>query len=156
MLLEYVFAAIEQHVCVSLTLFSLILFPEKHSCSIFVFDRFCLLAMFKLRSGPSNGHFSRIKWFDSAPLKDRMQMMNVSMRWHDQGWGNRKGQVWLCLVRDDVVIVVDGYPHKMFPIAPHEPSTAVFETSDPGNMFLSKRYGIFSLFAGYSLENLAI
>eukprot|EP00794_Sanderia_malayensis_P000361 gene361-994_t len=49
--------------------------------------------------GPSSGNWCPEKWFDGPRLKNKIKKITMSMRWVDQGYGNRKGEVWLKLMR---------------------------------------------------------
>ena len=59
---------------------------------------------FDLR-GPESGHFCPETYFD-VPIATRngIKSVNIEWRWRDQGFGNRKGQIWLRLVRNGVEI----------------------------------------------------
>merc|ERR1712212_1266440 len=43
--------------------------------------------------------FCPSKYFTSRNIAARVSRIEISMDWRDQGWGNRKGQVWLQLCR---------------------------------------------------------
>eukprot|EP00112_Aurelia_sp_Birch-Aquarium-sp1_P002450 Seg1270.16 transcript_id=Seg1270.16/GoldUCD/mRNA.D3Y31 product="hypothetical protein" protein_id=Seg1270.16/GoldUCD/D3Y31 len=61
-------------------------------------------------------NYSPRRWFDSPPLPGRVKSITVSMKWIDQGFGNRKGQVFMQLMRGDEVIAEKT---NMFGFAPH-------------------------------------
>lgn len=52
------------------------------------------------RNGPYHGHFCPEKWFDGPLIKKYIRDIRISFIWKDQGFGNRKGQIWLKLVRN--------------------------------------------------------
>ena len=48
------------------------------------------------------GEFKRILvnlYFDGPELSLTIQKLDLSVTWHDQGWGNPKGELWLNLMR---------------------------------------------------------
>lgn len=46
------------------------------------------------------GYYCRPElYFDGPELSHTVQKLNLSVTWHDQGWGNRKGELWLNLMR---------------------------------------------------------
>ena len=59
---------------------------------------------FKKR-GPHWGHFCPEKWFDGPKLNKYVEDINISMKWKDQGGGNRKGKVWLQIIRNNEMIL---------------------------------------------------
>jgi len=74
-------------------------------------------------SGPYDGHFVPTKYFQSPVLEDSVERIEMSMAWWDQGYGNRKGQVWLKLYRPkknkQAKLITEMNPHR-FGIAPHQ------------------------------------
>ena len=50
--------------------------------------------------GPNNGHFCPEKWFDGPRIKKHVRDIRIYFKWKDQGFGNRKGQIWLKLMRN--------------------------------------------------------
>ncbi|KAL6056026.1 hypothetical protein QOT17_016345 [Balamuthia mandrillaris] len=38
-------------------------------------------------------------WFKTDPLPGHVSFLRVMLNWQDQGWGNRKGRIRLCLMR---------------------------------------------------------
>ena len=40
-------------------------------------------------------------YFDIPILSSGLSSISLSWQWKDQGWGNRKGQIWLKLLRED-------------------------------------------------------
>ena len=49
--------------------------------------------------GPSGGHWAPKPYFDGPPLPARVKKLSLSVEWKDQGWGNRKGEIFVSLVR---------------------------------------------------------
>ena len=51
-------------------------------------------------TGPSGpGHSWQPSFhFDAPPFTSHLFMATISAYWRDQGWGNRKGEIWLELV----------------------------------------------------------
>ena len=49
--------------------------------------------------GPSGGHWAPELYFDGPPLADSVKKLTMSLSWVDQGWGNRKGEIFLKLMR---------------------------------------------------------
>jgi hypothetical protein len=43
-----------------------------------------------------------VLWFviNSFPLERRVENISYTFDWKDQGWGNRKGMIYLCVIRD--------------------------------------------------------
>jgi len=75
-------------------------------------------------SGPYDGHFVPTKYFQSPVLEDSVERIEMSMAWWDQGYGNRKGQVWLKLYRPrknnkQAILITEMNPNR-FGIAPHQ------------------------------------
>ena len=68
-------------------------------------------------SGPRDGHFCPETYMDVAVLTRGLKFVKMSFLWEDQGYGNRKGQVWLQLVREGEVVADS---REQFPaLAPH-------------------------------------
>jgi len=71
------------------------------------------------RWGPSDGHFEPEHYFDSPVMDLRVRSITMTFKWQDQGYGNRKGMVWIDLVRSGEVIhsSLEAFPnladHKM-------------------------------------------
>lgn len=86
--------------------------------------------------GPVGGHFHATHWFDCPPLSGTVKAIDVSMVWRDQGWGNRKGELWIDLVRSGEIILRGNKP-RMFPIAPHHDEKVEFVTSNPAYPLLA-------------------
>ena len=69
------------------------------------------------KTGPRGGDFCPETYMDVAVLTRGLKSVAMSFLWADQGYGNRKGQVWLQLVREGEVIADC---RKQFPaLAPH-------------------------------------
>ena len=50
-------------------------------------------------------HFCPEKWFDGPKIDKKIRSIVISFKWKDQGWGNRKGNVWLKIIREGEVIL---------------------------------------------------
>ena len=50
-------------------------------------------------------HFCPEKWFDGPKIDKKIRSITISFEWKDQGWGNRKGNVWLKIIREEEVIL---------------------------------------------------
>ena len=61
------------------------------------------------RSGPHDGDFCPEKWFEGPKIDYHVKDMNISMKWKDQGSGNRKGRIWLEILRDEKVFFASSY-----------------------------------------------
>ena len=57
------------------------------------------------KKGPHGGHFCPEKWFDGPKLNKLAEYIIISMRWKDQGWGNRKGKIWLRIIRGSELVL---------------------------------------------------
>ena len=55
-------------------------------------------------SGPSDGDFTPETYFDVPVETGGLVRVAMAWEWKDQGYGNRKGQVWLQLVREGEVV----------------------------------------------------
>lgn len=51
--------------------------------------------------GPRGGHFWPDLYFDGPALSSTVKKLSLSVIWNDQGWGNRKGELFLKLIRRD-------------------------------------------------------
>ena len=51
--------------------------------------------------GPRDGHFWPELYFDGPALSSTVKKLSLSVIWNDQGWGNRKGELFLKLIRRD-------------------------------------------------------
>ena len=50
-------------------------------------------------SGPVGGHWAPELYFDGPTLPSMVKELQLSVVWQDQGWGNRKGELFLMLMR---------------------------------------------------------
>ena len=76
-------------------------------------------------SGPHHGHFSPEVYFDAPVLSSTVMKLSMSVTWVDQGWGNRKGELFLVLMRpnaDGLAEKVTEY-RRLFGIAEHQKET---------------------------------
>lgn len=72
--------------------------------------------------GPRGGHWAPEPYFDMPPLTSIVKCLALSVKWRDQGWGNRKGEIFLQLMRptdsrEDEMIVEK---RQVFGIAEHD------------------------------------
>ena len=51
--------------------------------------------------GPRRGHWCPELYFDTAELSSTVTKLSLSVTWEDQGFGNRKGELFLKLMRPD-------------------------------------------------------
>ena len=49
--------------------------------------------------GPSGGHWAPELYFDGPILLSTVFELQASVKWQDQGWGNRKGEIYVVLMR---------------------------------------------------------
>ena len=94
--------------------------------------------------GPSGGHWAPELYFDGPPLPSTVQKLTLSLKWKDQGWGNRKGEIFMKLMRpgadgrgSDAQEVAEKY--RIFGIAKHEEEEAKTEITDDPVVALAKR-----------------
>ena len=82
--------------------------------------------------GPSGGHWCPELYFDGPELSSTVKKLSLSAIWQDQGYGNRKGELFLKLMRPDV----NGKPvevaqhRQLFGIAEHYEKTSYIVISD--------------------------
>ena len=95
--------------------------------------------------GPRRGHWWPELYFDTPELASTVKKLSLSVTWQDQGWGNRKGELFLKLMRP----VTDGEPiqiaehRKLFGIAEHYEKTAevviqhhpIVREAEPGDFY---------------------
>ena len=69
------------------------------------------------KRGPQDGHFYPETYFDGPVMAQKMKSVRMEWEWRDQGYGNRKGMLWVQLVRGDEVLADsrEDYPT----LAPH-------------------------------------
>ena len=90
--------------------------------------------------GPSGGHWCPEIYFDGPKLKKRVKEIKMSLTWKDQGWGNRKGEVWVQLMRGDDIVAEC---RDTFGIAKHKEEFArahisnhqIVQMAQPGDFF---------------------
>ena len=102
--------------------------------------------------GPSRGHWAPEPYFDGPPLPSTVRKLTLSLKWTDQGWGNRKGEIFMKLMRpvasggrrggtsrrgSDTQEVAE--KRRIFGIAKHQEETAKTEISDDPVVALAKR-----------------
>ena len=82
-----------------------------------ILPRFVLIKgrNFEIR-GPHGGHWAPERYFDSQKLTGPVRKLYTSVEWMDQGWGNRKGELFIQLIRGDVVVAEK---RAIFGIAEH-------------------------------------
>ena len=105
--------------------------------------------------GPSGGHWAPEPYFDGPPLPSTVRKLTLSLKWTDQGWGNRKGEIFMKLMRP-VSTVASGdrsggasrrgsdaqevaEKRRIFGIAKHQEETAKTEISDNPVVALAMR-----------------
>ena len=49
--------------------------------------------------GPDDGNTAPEHYFDGKPLESTVRRLSISMEWEDQGFGNRKGRLYIKLMR---------------------------------------------------------
>ena len=91
---------------------------------------------FKIR-GPSGGHWAPELYFDGPPLASAVKKLTMSLTWVDQGWGNRKGEIFVKLIRPtrrrlrrSNAEEVLAEKRQLFGIAKHEEEDAKAELVD--------------------------
>ena len=77
--------------------------------------------------GPSGGHWAPEPYFEGPVLIRRVKKLTLSVLWKDQGWGNRKGDIFVSLMRGSKVIAEKFRP---FGVAPHKEQYAEVELTD--------------------------
>jgi len=70
-------------------------------------------------------HFLPIEYLKCPILETKVEKIDMSMNWKDQGWGNQKGRVWLQLCRplassQNDFEIIDEMPVERFGLAPHK------------------------------------
>ena len=92
------------------------------------------------KDGPYGGHWWPELYFDGPTLMTRVKSLRINMSWGDQGWGNRKGKIWLQLMRNGRMVTES---MDIFGVAPHYEEEVVADLIDdtvvkmarPGDMF---------------------
>lgn len=79
---------------------------------------------FRIR-GPHRGHWAPELYFEGPPLTRPVRKLSLSVGgWVDQGWGNRKGELFLKLVRGSATDSILAEKRALFGIAQHEEESA--------------------------------
>jgi hypothetical protein len=94
--------------------------------------------------GPSGGHWAPEQYFDGPPLPSTVRKLTLSLKWRDQGWGNRKGEIFMKLMRpasggsggSDAREVAE--KRRIFGIAKHQEEEAKTEIADDPIVTLAK------------------
>ena len=84
--------------------------------------------------GPGGGHWAPELYFDGPILLSTVVELQASVKWQDQGWGNRKGEIYVMLMRpaaDGGEPVEIAKYHRLFGIAEHFEKEA--QTAIPGD-----------------------
>lgn len=84
--------------------------------------------------GPRRGHWAPELYFDGPILLSTVLELQASVKWQDQGWGNRKGEIYVMLMRpaaDGGEPVEIAKYHRLFGIAEHFEKEA--QTAIPGD-----------------------
>ena len=92
------------------------------------------------KNGPHDGHWCPELYFDGPTLMTRVKSLKINMSWKDQGFGNRKGKIWLQLMRNGKMVAES---KDIFGNAPHDEEEVVADLIDdtvvkmarPGDMF---------------------
>lgn len=71
---------------------------------MFIFNYYCLgtvsiEAIGFNEYGPNFGTYLPEVWFDWPKVEGFVRKIEISFKWRDQGFGNRKGNIWLQVVR---------------------------------------------------------
>jgi hypothetical protein len=98
-------------------------------------------------SGPFRGHWA--PYFDGPKLRGKVKSFRASVRWKDQGWGNRKGRLMVKLVRSvsETEKNVIAENNNLFGIADHEwtesscffVNDAFVKLAEPGDFYSFER-----------------
>ncbi len=83
--------------------------------------------------GPPRPHWAPELYFDGPPLHSIIKKLSLSVQWIDQGWGNRKGELFIQLMRntdasDSPTVVAE--KRGVFGIAEHEMKKANAELTN--------------------------
>ena len=74
-----------------------------------------------MKRGPRDGHFCPEPYFLSPVMNQRVRSIKMSFRWKDQGYGNRKGMLWIELLRGSEIIASSYDDFQA--LAPHKEET---------------------------------
>ena len=77
--------------------------------------------------GPRKGHWCPELYFNGPILTRPVKRLTISLTWKDQGFGNRKGQIYVILMRKHKKIAES---HSWIGLALHEEETKSAELSD--------------------------
>ena len=96
--------------------------------------------------GPSGGHWTPEEYFKGPALSRRVSKLTAQVTsWKDQGWGNRKGELFVKLMRRNKVVAEK---RELFGIAEHHEMAAdvelgkeeaVVALAKPGDHYLFMR-----------------
>jgi len=75
--------------------------------------------------GPHDGDFEPETYFDGPEMNQGAKSIKMSFQWRDQGFGNRKGQMWIQLIREGQVLA--DTREDYYELAPHTAGRARFE-----------------------------
>ena len=78
--------------------------------------------------GPNGDHWAPKPYFEGPVLTRQVRKLTLSVLWKDQGWGNRKGDIFISLMRGSEVIARKYRPFGK--VAPHEEEYAEVELTD--------------------------
>lgn len=97
--------------------FKILIKPE-----LFIFNYYCLgiesiEAMDFNEYGPDYGHYFPEVWFDGPEIEGFVKQIEISFKWRDQGWENRKGKIWLQVIRAGKTVLETS--NQLCGIAPH-------------------------------------
>lgn len=70
--------------------------------------------------GPPAPNWAPERFFDGPPLPAPVKKLSLSIEWKDQGWGHRKGVLFVTLVKGQSEEVVEVQSTEMLGEAPHE------------------------------------
>ena len=98
--------------------------------------------------GPNGGHWCPEFYFDGPTMKGKVKRFRASVRWKDQGWGNRKGRLMVKLMRrvsDEKKVVAENT--NLFGIVPRPEDTSecclvndpVVQLAEPGDYYSFER-----------------
>lgn len=100
------------------------------------------------QDGPRGGHLVPELYFDGPVLKSTVKSLKSSVHWRDQGWGNRKGRIFVILIRPDLMEKKEvAKNNNLFGIAEHNWKTStrlliddpVVKLAQPGDYYCFMR-----------------
>ena len=92
------------------------------------------------KRGPQDGHFCPEIYFEGPVMAQKMKSLSLEWEWRDQGYGNRKGMLWVQLVRGDEVLAdsLEDFPtlapHVSGPIGVMESETSLIKNHSVVNL----------------------